>query len=439
MSTGNDAHLGYWVDHSRRLLDKRQVLATDFWSTVMKSVVAVGLTLVAPSVYKIGKSFLIWLFDRHVVVRNVRDASPATIPLLSDHTHDATISGSNDALSHHQSQADAPSALQNGNSRDLESQNASLARGSERRIENADDFLSESRNNDKAVWIVWDRSLAVKAIVVITLVIFGLFVAQAIAGVFSAKIASDRAGLASSPHCGIWQFDDNAGEEAADRDDLGNYQKEARAGQYARTCYNSPDPNSPFTCRPFYNQSIKFDTFTRQPCPFPSSLLCSGGLYSAVTFDTGLVDASIIGINAAATHKFRRTATCSPLNMSEPYVISDDDDANDTAYRYYYGPKDDAGYTFNTSGRPFEWHVPVYSVNTYFSSLYPDSDYWRPLSELKPPMDSTLTIIFVSSMHIYRKNQALIPYSLRTSLSTSKTYANLSTTTPTLELKFLHV
>ena len=212
------------------------------------------------------------------------------------------------------------------------------------------------------MWIVWDRSLAVKAIVVITVVIFGLFVAQAIAGVFSAKIASDRAGLASSSHCGIWQFDDDAGEEAADRDDLGNYQKEARARQYARTCFNSPDPDSPFACRTFYNQSIKFDTFTHQPCPFPSSLLCSGGLYSAVTFDTGLVDASIIGINAAVTHKFQRTTTCSPLNMSDPYVISDDDDANDTAYRYYYGLKDDADCTFNTSGRVLPFSVLIYEM-----------------------------------------------------------------------------
>jgi hypothetical protein len=71
----------------------------------MKSVVAVGLMLVAPYVYKIGKSFLIWLFDRdgrHVAVRNVKNASPETIPLLNDHTYNAPVSGSDDAPSHHQ-------------------------------------------------------------------------------------------------------------------------------------------------------------------------------------------------------------------------------------------------------------------------------------------------------------------------------------------------
>ncbi len=198
--------------------------------------------------------------------------------------------------------------------------------------------------------------------VVLATVLFGLFVAQAIAGVFSSKIASDRIGLSSSEHCGIWQFDDNAGEEAADRDDPNNYQKEARASQYARNCYNSPDPTSTLACKIFYNQSIAFTTKTHQPCPFASSELCLYGLYSAVTFDTGLVEASTLGINSPLTHKFRRSTTCSPLNMSEPYVKAPPQGTGDTTYRYYYGPKDNANYTFKTSGQPFEWLVPVYSV-----------------------------------------------------------------------------
>ena len=204
------------------------------------------------------------------------------------------------------------------------------------------------------------RSPDILVVVVLT-IFFGLFVGYVVASTFSAKIASDRAGLASSQDCGIWQFDDKAGDEAADRDDLYNYQKEARASQYARTCYNAPNPDDPFSCRIFYNQSIEFDTKTDQPCPFASSELCSGGLYSAVSFDTGLIDASVIGINAPKTHKFRRTTSCSPLNMSKPYIVSSEG-TNNTDYHYYYGRKDDIEYTFNTSGRPFDWLVPVYSV-----------------------------------------------------------------------------
>ena len=232
------------------------------------------------------------------------------------------------------------------------------------------DVLGNSNDSREVAWNLTRYSLdrlkkqtespAIVLVVVMT-ILFGIFVAQVVASTFSAKIASDRAGLASSQHCGIWQFDINAGKEAADRDDFDNYQKEARASQYARTCYNAPHPDDPFSCRIFYNRSIEFDTKTDQPCPFASSELCSGGLYSAVLFDTGLIDASVIGINAPVTHKFRRTTSCSPLNMSEPYIVSSEG-TNGTDYHYYYGPKDDIKYTFDTSGRPFEWLVPVYSV-----------------------------------------------------------------------------
>lgn len=189
----------------------------------------------------------------------------------------------------------------------------------------------------------------------ITTILFGLFVAQTVAGIFSAKIASDRVGLASSRHCGIYQFDDDVDEETANLNDLIDYQKEAR------TCYESPNLSSPFSCQIFYNQSIAFETKTRQPCPFTSSELCFDGPLSAVTFDTGLVDASVIGINAPVTHKFRRTTSCSPLNGSEPYIRLSEG-VNSSIFRYYYGTKDKKEYTFSTSGHPFEWLVPVYSV-----------------------------------------------------------------------------
>lgn len=280
------------------------------------------------------------------------------------------------------------------------------------------DILEKSQDSRETVWEFVESLLHGGAkqadspstiMIVVTTVLFGLFIAQAIAGVFSAKIASDRAGLSSSQHCGIWQFNENAGGEPADRDDLNNYQKEARASQYARTCYNSPDPTDPLSCKVFYNQSIAYSTKTYQPCPFASSELCHDGLYSAISFDTGYIDASVIGINSPTTHKFRRTTSCSPLNMSEPYVLRSSPDTNGTAYHYYYGPKDYTSYTFNTSGRPFEWLVPVYSVSTYFSSLYPEIDYWHPIPELQTPANSTLTIFFVSSMHIYHVKPSFDP------------------------------
>lgn len=316
-----------------------QILAPNFWSRFMTGVVAVSLTLITPYVFRIGKAFLIWFFD---LVGRLAGAW--------NNTDTGESAGLNTPL--------------------LPTQAADDTEGSNHGAENFLDILKDSENSREAVWKLTRCGVhRIKeqcespsiAIIVIATVLFGLFVAQTVAGVFSAKVASDRAGLASSKHCGIWQFDDAVGEEPADLDDLNNYQKETRASQYARICYNPPDLSSPFSCRLFFNQSIAFDTKINQPCPFPSSELCLDGPLSAVTFDTGLVDASVIGINAAVTYKFRRTTSCSPLNRSEPYTRSRDD-INHTNYQYYYGPKDNIEHTFDTLGHPCNWLVPVYSV-----------------------------------------------------------------------------
>lgn len=201
------------------------------------------------------------------------------------------------------------------------------------------------------------------SMVVITTILFGLFVAYIVAGIFSAKIASDMAALSTSTSCGIWTFDTKAGDEDTYRNDLNNQQKEARASQYARNCYNSPDPTDSLGCNLFYNKSIAFTTKSYQTCPFESPELCLNGLYSATTFDTGCVDASIVGINSPVTHKFRRKTSCSPLNMTYPYVQKwPSKDSNDSGYRYYYGPTDNAKFTFETFGNPFEWLFSGYSV-----------------------------------------------------------------------------
>ncbi|MCJ1282510.1 hypothetical protein MMC26_001833 [Xylographa opegraphella] len=47
--------------------------------------------------------------------------------------------------------------------------------------------------------------------------------------------------------------------------------------------------------------------------------------------------------------------------------------------------------------------------STYFSSFYPDSDYWKPLQDLKPSSNNTLTIIFVVSNHIYHEEASFDP------------------------------
>lgn len=229
------------------------------------------------------------------------------------------------------------------------------------------DMLDDSESSREFAWncvkylVRGDKKLSElsTAMFLILVLLFGVFVAWTVVGLLSANIASDETGLSSSQDCGVWQFDDTAGDEAAYLAHLDNHQKEARASLYSRNCYNSPDPSDTLSCRIFYNQSIGYETRTQQKCPFPSPELCAGGLYSAITFDTGYVDADVIGINYPVTHKFRRRTSCSPLSMEEPYIAT-----NDSSYHYNYGPTGNVDYTFNTSGDPIKWLVPGYSVKS---------------------------------------------------------------------------
>ena len=371
----------------------------------MIGVVVASLTITNPYVFKIVNNFLIWLFRRlgwliaawkrtdnseppseqpgvttsllRPQLGNGRRSSSGGDEHLNSPAADSGPSSGNQNIEINEGRISDAAASNEQNVRVPGLQNGDTIDSSLGKIKHSkygtgsiSDVLGNSKDSREVAWNLTRYTLdslkkqtespAIVLVVVLT-IFFGIFVAQLVAATFSAKIASDRAGLVSSQRCGIWQFDIHAGKEAADRDDLDNYQKEARASQYARTCYHAPHPDDPFSCRIFYNQSIEFNTKTDQPCPFASSELCSGGLYSAVSFDTGLIDASVIGINAPETHKFRRTTICSPLNMSKPYIVPSEG-AKNADYHYYYGAKDDIEYTFNTSGRPFEWLVPVYSV-----------------------------------------------------------------------------
>jgi hypothetical protein len=108
-------------------------------------------------------------------------------------------------------------------------------------------------------------------------------------------------------------------------------------------------------------------TSTRHGClaaPMPHTEVCAPGQL-AVIFDTGLVDASSVGINDRNTYKFRRRTTCFPLNTGFSYVTKKIENGTET-FSYYYGKKVDANittdYTLRTSGNAFDWLTPGYRV-----------------------------------------------------------------------------
>lgn len=108
----------------------------------------------------------------------------------------------------------------------------------------------------------------------------------------------------------------------------------------------------------FYQPNINFNSSYTYFCPFEDSDLCVKGA-PAVTFDTGLVEASSLGINAAPEdiYKFRRSSTCVPLNVDFPYVKTRDRNGT-TVFDYYYGQISDDDYsreaTLTSLGSPFD-------------------------------------------------------------------------------------
>jgi len=202
----------------------------------------------------------------------------------------------------------------------------------------------------------------------LSLVLIAISLAYLVAGSFSTTMPVELLGLSASKHCGSWSLRKDAGKEAEDDDDLLQAQKEMRAGQYGRDCYGHRSVTSPDRCAFFESQTISYNVQIGQECPFKDKNFCAGGGYTAARFTTGLVDASVLGINTGKPPKFNRTTICVPLYLDQGFVkeIPPGPHYHDYQYEYYLGPVNDSdyhsNYTFRMFGDPFKWDVPAYSV-----------------------------------------------------------------------------
>jgi len=153
-------------------------------------------------------------------------------------------------------------------------------------------------------------------------------------------------------------------------------------------------------CNFFYRPTIDYTSNPTWDCPFASKEMCLPG-QQAIQFRTGLIDPNDIGVNSRQMYRFRRNTTCAPLTWGDSFVRNETKNGK-TAYYYHYGSKgNDYNYTYSTTGNPHDWHAPNYLVRAYATSLSPEKDYWQPIPELKPPKDSTLTIMFISALRIF--------------------------------------
>ncbi|OCL08785.1 hypothetical protein AOQ84DRAFT_406004 [Glonium stellatum] len=383
MSLSNNVRTGIWTDYGRH--DRVQFLESNYWATWPKFAVTASLLLSSIYLWEIWKSLLLQI---HCFLNRKHSWFNQT------NTVD-----------------------------DPDSESQPLVARQIRRARGGRDLLKESFNSFfESGQRIYGSHAIITIVVLFTL--FGAFVVEVLAGMFSERIATDKAAILASSHCGLYEFDDTrAGDEEAARADVYLYGREKRAGEYAQSCYGPSDTPQLMRCDSFYNSSIGFDRPEHDRiCPFKDPNICASGYSpgSGVTFDTGLVDSSILGVNFKPTHKFRRRTTCSPLNMDHPHIKRwHNRRTNTTGYHYYYGGIYDqynhsrliTPYTLDTSGDSFNWLAPGYWVNTFGTTLL-GGDVYRPIPALETPDDSTLTIIFVLSTHIlYNKpsNDPIFP------------------------------
>lgn len=114
-------------------------------------------------------------------------------------------------------------------------------------------------------------------LVTVVTIVFGVFAALITAGLFTDKVATDKAALWSSQHCGVWLYDPKAGSEgAATRASIRDRSREARAGEYAVDCYENPDSVIGANCNFFYEPTIPYKTYFIPPSVLTNSPSHSG-------------------------------------------------------------------------------------------------------------------------------------------------------------------
>ncbi|KAF2434043.1 hypothetical protein EJ08DRAFT_694069 [Tothia fuscella] len=201
----------------------------------------------------------------------------------------------------------------------------------------------------------------------------------------------DTAARRFPKHCGIYNYNENSnGESATLRNDILNRMKESRAGTYAQTCYppigtlSKPDLFSSMRCKTFYRQNINYKSDRQDStCPFADPNLCIKGALT-VSFDTGKIDSSVIGINTKRPYQFRRKTTCSPL-IQHGYVRKVSDSGYER-YFYEYGKWHDfdkngtryevRNYTYDTWGDPVYTPAGGYDAYPYITDLNMAKSYW---------------------------------------------------------------
>jgi hypothetical protein len=137
---------------------------------------------------------------------------------------------------------------------------------------------------------------------------------------------------------------------------------EEQSANYYQNCYEANEASQ--VCNIFANNDRLSNTIDNDLCPFEDDM-CLLGPSSAVTFDTGMLPSSTLGINSQTHVYYRRKTTCSPLRTDGFVVTQDNYSGFLLQSQFYYGNSTQSNWTYAES-RIFSLpgtSVPAYAVS----------------------------------------------------------------------------
>lgn len=288
----------------------RQFLVSQHQASVLSNLVAIALTLASPRLWILIKAFLLFAIDispnclRKRTITRDSEELPLTSRTGASFANNASPTGLR--ASQHTSNRPVNSRITEGEIQEVTRASHSELGAALRLIGNLWHFLSQG-NIDLSTSLVASRRVCVKNMRIyrivlkvwknilrrpldiltslLLLVLFvAIFVAESTANVLSGNTVTNTTALVSSSKCTLAHWD---------------MQPDAYA--YTQLCYWAKPGTS--GCTSFYNQSIAYTEKSKQRCPFDGAICAQVG-DTALTFDTGLVDAKFVGINSAAHYQF---------------------------------------------------------------------------------------------------------------------------------------
>lgn len=307
----------------------RQFLVSEQTASILSNVVAMALTLVGPRLWILLKAFFFWALTRHGRRSQRRSThegiighAPLDLPRVSDLPTSHNQNQSHETFTHDFSISDNLATIESSHSElgaalDLITKVFKLLRTDRIQL-----FIPSPMSRRHCQFLpkivrVWNNFLQHPVDVMVPLLLsaafIGLFVAQSSGSVMSARILTDKIALSTPPRCTPAWKPPNV------------------ATAYTKQCYHAEEEAE--GCNFFYKQSIKYIERANQTCPFRGKT-CAWGRNSALSFDTGLVDAHFLGINAQKKYQFRRKMLCAPLLPDGDFIIFETGADNTTSIKY---------------------------------------------------------------------------------------------------------